>query len=114
MELMDTNLYSVLRQRSLSISESKKIGLDICRGMYYLVSHQPPIYHRDLKSQNVLLDLHSMKARLTDFGLSKVKNFTMSSLSRVGTPQWSAPEVLDSEKSIVDYEKADVYSFGGK
>ena len=36
----------------------------------------------------------------------------MSTISKVGTPQWSAPEVLDSESSNINYEKADMWSMG--
>jgi sterile alpha motif and leucine zipper-containing kinase AZK len=111
MELMTQSLYDMLRKGSVNPELQWKIANDIVCGMYYLVSCQPPIYHRDLKSHNILLD-SSLRAKITDFGLSKVKTESLSSLSRVGTPQWSAPEVLDSDSESVDYEKADVFSFG--
>ncbi len=70
-------------------SLKRSIAYQIACGMYYLVSSSPPIFHRDLKSQNVLLDVNK-KVKLTDFGLSRVKIHTLSQMSKVGTPQWSA------------------------
>ncbi|KAG6326687.1 hypothetical protein ID866_12305, partial [Astraeus odoratus] len=42
---------------------------DIAEGLRYLHNHEPPIYHGDLKGQNVLIsdDGHAL---LADFGLS--------------------------------------------
>jgi serine/threonine protein kinase len=116
MELMDFSLNDLLRQRKLDVEEQKSIALSICRGMYHLVSLEPAVHHRDLKSHNLLIENSKpLKVKLTDFGLSRVKTFTMSSLSRVGTTQWSSPEMLGSEEDQnIDFEKSDVYSFGGK
>uniref|UniRef100_A0A6B2L9Z8 Protein kinase domain-containing protein n=1 Tax=Arcella intermedia TaxID=1963864 RepID=A0A6B2L9Z8_9EUKA len=90
----------------------KKILIDICRGMTYLHNRNPVVLHRDLKSLNVLLT-SDLRAKLADMGLSRIfqpldgnRNRVMSV---VGTPHWTAPEVLNRE----DYdEKADVWSFG--
>ena len=49
-----------------------KIALDTARGVAYL--HEladPPVVHRDIKSNNVLLDNH-LNAKVADFGLSKL------------------------------------------
>lgn len=57
----------------------------------------------------MLLD-ENWTAKLTDFGLAKVKMETLSiTKSVVGTPQWMSPEVL--ENSPID-EKSDIYSYG--
>ena len=93
--------------------------IDFCSGLDYL--HGEDIAHCDLKSKNVLLNVSGQKlaVKLTDFGLSMMKNEVESSTSNagslvcgIGTPKYSAPEVLRGE--VLDRRsmmKADVYSF---
>jgi hypothetical protein len=95
------------RRRALNWPLAWRISLDSARGMSYLHSFDPPLLHRDLKSQNLLLT-DKYRTKLCDFGLSRVKSMTKT-MSRIGTVQWVAPEVLREERYS---EQADVWSFG--
>lgn len=48
-----------------------KVALGTARALAYLHEHaNPPIIHRDIKSDNILLD-ERLNAKVADFGLSK-------------------------------------------
>mmetsp|Transcript_6971 Transcript_6971/g.24247 ORF Transcript_6971/g.24247 Transcript_6971/m.24247 type:complete len:465 (-) Transcript_6971:80-1474(-) len=93
-----------------------QIAKDIARGMKYLHGQKPPILHRDLKPQNILLD-GGYKARIADFGLSRMYREDVSAinpenLSMKGTPWYLAPEITRGYEHIDEPEKVDVFSFG--
>jgi len=83
-----------------------QLGFDCARGMTYLHSRNPIIIHRDLKTDNLLVD-DSWQVKVGDFGLATVKSHTFAK-TMCGTTGWVAPEVLAEEGYT---EKADVYSF---
>jgi len=108
------SLFSVLRShKPLEWPTRFKIAVDIAKGLAFL--HEENILHRDIKSLNVLLGSNH-EAKLTDFGLSKVKNETRSHTvatktksDSVGTTQWMAPELFKGRKAVFTY-KSDIYS----
>jgi hypothetical protein len=103
------SLYAVLHSEEvLGWDIRYQIAMDIASGVNFL--HKKNILHRDIKSQNILLS-DNFHAKLTDFGLSKVKNAGASSSSKgvVGTVQWMAPELFEDEKCTA---KSDMYSLG--
>jgi serine/threonine protein kinase len=113
MEFMSNgSLHSVLHSNQrLSWSLRYRISLDVAKGLAFL--HRKLVLHRDLKSLNVLLD-ENCKAKLSDFGLSKIKltsSDTYQSAGIAGTLQWIAPELLadDTRKYT---QPCDVYSYG--
>mmetsp|Transcript_13421 Transcript_13421/g.26753 ORF Transcript_13421/g.26753 Transcript_13421/m.26753 type:complete len:588 (+) Transcript_13421:217-1980(+) len=94
---------------NLTLGQKLKMACDVAVGMHYLHTSSPPIIHGDLKSPNLLLDAN-YTVKVCDFGLSRIKTATKLSVgSKMGTPEWTAPEVLQSSTSS---EASDVYSFG--
>ncbi|XP_042426582.1 probable LRR receptor-like serine/threonine-protein kinase At1g67720 isoform X2 [Zingiber officinale] len=100
----------LIRERTLSWINRLQIAEDAAKGIEYLhTGCSPTIIHRDLKSSNILLD-KQMRAKVSDFGLSKpaVDGSHVSSRVR-GTVGYLDPEYYTSQQLT---EKSDVYSFG--
>ncbi|KAL3843665.1 hypothetical protein ACJIZ3_001068 [Penstemon smallii] len=89
-----------------------KIALEAAKGLCYLHHDcSPLIVHRDVKSNNILLD-SSFEAHVADFGLAKflVDGAASQCMSAIaGSYGYIAPEYAYTLR--VD-EKSDVYSFG--
>ncbi|KAJ4756535.1 Leucine-rich repeat protein kinase family protein [Rhynchospora pubera] len=80
-------------------------------GLEYLhKACNPPLIHRDLKTDNILLNTN-LEAKIADFGLSRAFNNASSHVSTavVGTPGYLDPEYYQSYQLS---EKSDVFSFG--
>ncbi|XP_011024490.1 PREDICTED: leucine-rich repeat receptor-like protein kinase PXL2 [Populus euphratica] len=86
------------------------IALGVAQGLAYLHHDcRPPVIHRDIKSNNILLDT-DLEARIADFGLARMmirKNETVSMVA--GSYGYIAPEYGYTLK--VD-ERIDIYSYG--
>lgn len=85
------------------------IAKEILIALEYL--HDQGKIHRDLKSQNILLN-QTGEVKLTDFGVSTQlsSNFSRRNTT-VGTPYWMAPEVILNNNGGHSY-KADLWSLG--
>ncbi|KAA1129911.1 hypothetical protein PGTUg99_009018 [Puccinia graminis f. sp. tritici] len=84
--------------------------LDAARGVEYLHLRTPSIIHRDLKSPNVLITANG-SAKITDFGLARVKRDVMSMCATTcGTLNWQAPELWVAHPSY--NHSIDVYALG--
>ena len=70
---------------------------DVATGLSYLHGHRPPVVHRDLSANNVLLTT-DMKAKVSDLGMAKILNLTPAMMSQMtkcpGTPSYMPPEAL--------------------
>ena len=70
-----------------------QIAHDMAEGLAYL---HPSVVHRDLKPQNILLDV-SGRAKIADFGISRVKvPAYLSSDAAMHPPAAAASETLET------------------
>ena len=84
----------------------------ISQALAYLHGQNPPLVHHDLSPNNVLLNVESFVAKVTDFGMSRA--ISPSAITRKssikGTVAFMAPEALQNPPRY--NEKLDVFSFG--
>nr|XP_043610421.1 serine/threonine-protein kinase STY13-like [Erigeron canadensis] len=94
-------------RKKLSFKIVVQLALDLSRGLSYL--HSKKIVHRDVKTENMLLDLNRT-LKIADFGVARVEAQNPRDMTgETGTLGYMAPEVLDGKPYN---RKCDVYSFG--
>ena len=116
MEKMETSLSQLLQthpKESFHLPHKVSILRQVAVGLAYLHGTTPPTAHRDLSANNILINVTSLTAKITDFGVVKMMApaKTHSHTMMPGTHAYMAPE---AELGLsCDYtEKADVFSFG--
>ena len=86
------DLLSYIKKRGkLTEQVAKFIFKQIVLSLQYIHSHN--IVHRDIKLDNILIDLDN-NIKICDFGVSKIIKKGESMLEQCGTPAYIAPEIL--------------------
>nr|XP_027069073.1 MDIS1-interacting receptor like kinase 2-like [Coffea arabica] len=114
-EYMDRgSLFCILRDETEAVELDWVKRLNLIKGIASALSYlhhdcDPPIIHRDVSSNNILLN-SQLEATLSDFGTARILELDSSNQTVIaGTFGYMAPELA---YTMVVTEKSDVYSFG--
>ncbi|MFC2029126.1 serine/threonine-protein kinase [Chloroflexota bacterium] len=86
--------------------------IQVCEVLEYLGSRNPPVVHNDIKPGNIIVDEHSGRAVLVDFGTAKTRYLATAGQpeegrdSVYGTVGYAAPELYKGHSE----PRSDVYS----
>ena len=112
-EKMEQSLRALVEKHdNIPLNVKLSILHEVCCGIRYLHSRNPPIVHCDLTPNNILLG-RCLEAKITDLGMAKVfQGANIRTLTRAsGTVDFMPPEAL--AHSPVYELPLDIFSFGG-
>jgi serine/threonine protein kinase len=103
----------------IELATKIQMAIQTTSGVAYLHAHN--VVHRDIKSNNVMLD-GELRCRLIDFGFAEMKQHlstigvsSTKGASLVGTLPWMAPEIIahdDPDVGIPYNKSTDIYALG--
>ena len=104
-----TPLDQYAAQNVLSEAKVVSLALELCDILSYLHSQSPPVIHRDIKPQNIIIDKKGC-LRLIDFGISRIydKDATEDTVC-YGTKHFAPPEQYGFAQTN---SRADIFSLG--
>ena len=90
------------RGRLLPVETTADLMKQVCRGLSVAHQSSPPIIHRDVKPQNILVgyEADGLRARVSDFGLAKSVNPVTLLATAAGTLQFKPPEAFSKQKAL--------------
>lgn len=103
----------IKREGRLSPAVAAEIINQVCAALDE--AHRQNIVHRDIKPDNIIVDSHSAKPKVTvlDFGIAKLRGDSATTLTQtgsiLGTPHYMSPEQCLGEE--LD-GRSDIYSLG--
>ncbi|KAL2330885.1 hypothetical protein Fmac_018466 [Flemingia macrophylla] len=124
MEFCERSLVSVLESRGAGYFEEKQVLVifrDVCNAVFAMHCQSPPVAHRDLKAENLLLSSDGLW-KLCDFGSTSTNHKRFDKPEEMGieednirkytTPAYRAPEMWDLLLREVINEKVDIWALG--
>lgn len=111
----------VHRSKALEVEQVIQIFHQICQAVQHMHEQEPPIIHRDLKVENCLLTATGF-IQLCDFGSAttkvylpdeswtvKKRDYVEDEMTKVTTPMYRAPEMLDTYSNYPINEQVDIW-----
>jgi formylglycine-generating enzyme required for sulfatase activity len=96
------------KQGPLPIADVERIISEVASALAH--AHKRGVIHRDIKPQNVLTDSESGRSLVTDFGIARTADSSLTATGMfIGTPAYLAPEQVTGEPSD---HRADIYALG--
>lgn len=124
MDFCEKSLVHVLESRGAAHFEEKQIWAmfrDVCNAVFAMHCQSPPVAHRDLKAENILLGTDGLW-KLCDFGSTSTNHKRFDKPEEMGieednirkhtTPAYRAPEMWDLYRKEVLNEKVDIWALG--
>lgn len=105
----------IVNNRRIDESTSRHYFQQVVDAVVYC--HRRGVVHRDLKPENLLIDRNTGNIKITDFGLSRMRDVLDGKGNQLlktqcGTPKYMAPEVIMPSPRGYDGEKCDAWACG--
>ncbi|KAF1885402.1 hypothetical protein Lal_00029291 [Lupinus albus] len=124
MEFCEKSLFNVLESRGAAYFDEKHVFAifrDACNAVFSMHCQSPPVAHRDLKAENLLIGSDGLW-KLCDFGSTSTNHKRFEKLEEMGieednirkhtTPAYRAPEMWDLYLREIINEKVDIWALG--
>jgi len=107
-EVMMARKHPVPSKRILPIKTTINIISDVLGALDY--AHGQKVIHRDIKPANILIEAHTNRPIISDFGLAtSISEVEQNSSTIMGTPLYMAPEQVLNEPASA---RTDIYAIG--
>lgn len=104
----------VVKNGTMKTKMLKNVMEQVCSGLYYLHSLEPPVIYRDLKPSNIMLK-DDGNIKLIDFGIAKRYSRDVADEVALGSKGFAAPEQYGDAKGVGLFNtdiRTDIYGIG--